>query len=101
MLLPLSTIAAFAELGAVGGCVVCPVCRGYGLPVNSMFLKLSTSREALLFPGAAPSVDARSSPLLLCFGSIEANVFANGFAGTIDGDSAEQLILEAVFELVM
>ena len=63
------------------------VCRGYGLPVKSMFLKLSTSREALLLPGAAPSADARSSPPALC-GSIDASVFANGFAGTTEGDNA-------------
>ena len=75
-------------------------CRGYGLPVRSMFLKLSTSREALLLPRVAPSADSRSSPPALC-GSIEASVFANGFAGTTDGDSAGKLTPEAVFELAM
>lgn len=60
VLLSLSTTAALAEPGA-GGCGACTACRGYGLPVRSMFLKLSTSREALLLPGAAPSADARSS----------------------------------------
>lgn len=62
VLLPLSTMAALAELGAGGCCGGCVVCRGYGLPVRSMFLKLSTSREALLLLGAAPSADALSSP---------------------------------------
>lgn len=66
VLLPLSTTAALAKLGAAGGCEACAACRGYGLPVNSMFLKLSTSSEALLFPGIAPSADARSSPPPLC-----------------------------------
>jgi hypothetical protein len=86
VLLPLSTTAALAELGAAG-CGACVVCRGYGLPVRSMFLKLSTSREALLLPGAAPSAEARSSPPAL-WGSILASVFANGFAGTAEGDRA-------------
>jgi hypothetical protein len=88
MLLPLSTIAALAELGAAGGCAAGAACRGYGLPVKSMFLKLSTSREALLLPGVAPSADARSSPLPLRRGSIEASVLEKGFAGTTDGDRA-------------
>lgn len=67
VLLPLSTTAAVAAPGAaVGGCGACPVFRGYGLPVKSMFLKLSTSREALLLPGVAPSAAARSSPLAFC-----------------------------------
>lgn len=88
VLLPLSTVAVCAELGAVSGCEGCPVCRGYGLPVSSMFLKLSTSREALLLPGVAPSAGARSSPLPLRCGSIDASVLANGFAGTTEGDRA-------------
>lgn len=62
VLLPLSTITALVALGTVG-CEVCVACRGYGLPVKSIFLKLSTSREALLLPGAAPSAAARSTPL--------------------------------------
>lgn len=79
--------------------------RGYGLPVRSMFLKLSTSREALLMlllllPGVAPSADVRSSPPALC-GSMLARVFANGLAGTTDGDKAGKLLPAAVFELAM
>lgn len=100
VLLPLSTTAVLAGLGATGACGGCVVCRGYGLPVKSMFLKLSTSREALLLPWAAPSAGARSSPPALC-GSIDASVFANGFAGTADGDSAGKLVPNAVLELAM
>lgn len=64
-----------------------------------MFLKLSTSRDALLLlwllPWAAPS---RSSPPPLV-GSMDASVFANGFAGTTDGDKAGKLVPEVAFEL--
>lgn len=74
--------------------------RGYGLPVRSMFLKLSTSSEALLLPGVAPSAAARSSPPALC-GSIDASVFANGFAGTTEGDNAGKELPDAVLELPM
>lgn len=50
VLLPLSTTAAVAGFGAVGGCGAWAADRGYGLPVKSMFLKLSTSSDALLLP---------------------------------------------------
>lgn len=73
------------------------------MPVNSMFLKLSTSSDALLLPvagAAAPSAAARSSPPARC-GSMLASVFAKGFAGTTDGLSAGKLVPDAVLELAM
>lgn len=99
LLLPLSTTAA----GAPESCGGCAVCFGYGLPVKSMFLKLSTSSDALLLPAAgaaAPSAEARSSPPARC-GSMLASVFAKGFAGTTDGLSAGKLVPDAVLELAM
>jgi hypothetical protein len=52
----------------------------------SRFLKLSTSRDALLLPGATFSVAFRSSAAPLSRGSMDANVRAKGFAGTPAGD---------------
>jgi hypothetical protein len=52
-------------------------------------LKLSTSSEALLLPGAALSALVRSSSMPLSCGSIDASVLAKGFAGTPLGNVAE------------
>jgi hypothetical protein len=67
-------------------CIGRPDGRSPGLPVSNRFLKLSTSREALLVPGAAFSAGVRPSPLSLACGSIDASVLENGFAGTPAGD---------------
>ena len=52
-------------------------------------MKLSTSKDALVFADAAFSADTFSSSLLRSCGSIEANVLENGFAGTPLGDTAD------------
>lgn len=52
----------------------------------SRFLKLSTSKDALLLPGGALSVVVRSSPLPLPDNSSEANVLENGLAGAVLGE---------------
>jgi hypothetical protein len=56
--------------------------------VRSRFLKLSTSREALLLPRVGLSGLVRSSPLLASCGSSDASVLENGFAGALPGDRA-------------
>jgi hypothetical protein len=75
------------ERGVV--CVGGPDWRGFALPVKSRFLKLSTSRDALLLPGAALSAAVRSSTAPLSCGSIDASVLAKGFAGIPAGDTAD------------
>jgi hypothetical protein len=52
----------------------------------SMFLKLSTSSDALLLPKAALSAVVRSWSASFSWGSSEARVLANGLAGTPLGD---------------
>ena len=61
VLLLLSNWMPLGMLGRGG----CPDCRGFALPVMSKFLKLSTSNDALLLPGAALSVAVRSSAMPL------------------------------------
>jgi hypothetical protein len=70
-------------------CIGCPKGRGPGLPVSSRFLKLSTSKEALLVPRAGLPAGVRPSPLSFSCGSIDANVLENGLAGTPPGDVAD------------
>jgi hypothetical protein len=70
-------------------CIGRPGGRSPGLPVSNKFLKLSTSREALLVPRAAFSAGVRPSPLSFSCGSIDASVLENGFAGTPAGDAAD------------
>ena len=74
---------------ALVGCAGGPEGRGVGLPVKSRFLKLSTSRDALLFAGEGLCVLVRSlaTPSVSCDSS-DASVFANGFGGTLSGDGA-------------
>lgn len=52
------------------------------MPVNNKFLKLSTSKAALLLFTPVLSAPVRSS-VLDCSGSSDARVRANGFAGTL------------------
>jgi hypothetical protein len=71
------------------GCIGRPDGRSPGWPVSNRFLKLSTSREALLVPRAAFSAGVRPSPLSFSCGSIDASVLEKGFAGTPAGDVAD------------
>jgi hypothetical protein len=73
---------------AVAG-VDCPDWRGADLPVMSRFLKLSTSSDARLAPGAGLCVAVRSSATVPSCGSSEASVLANGFAGMPPGDKVD------------
>jgi len=85
-------LSNWTPLGMLGRGVIfgdCPDWRGPGFPVMSRFLKLSTSRDALLLPDAALSAAVRSSPLPLSCGSIDANVFEKGFAGIPPGEIAD------------
>ena len=85
VLLLLSNCVPLAPVGCAGR----PEGRGVGLPVRSRFLKLSTSKDALLLPGGDLCALVRSSvpPSLSC-DSNDASVFANGFGGTLLGDRA-------------
>lgn len=83
VLLLLSNCGPLGILDCVASCEGAP---GGRLPVSNIFLKLSTSNEALLLPSAGRSAGVRSSPDSFCCGSIDANVRENGFAGTPLGD---------------
>jgi hypothetical protein len=65
-----------------------PEGRGVGLPVRSRFLKLSTSRDALCWPGPGLCARVRSSPGSFSCGSSDANVLEKGFAGKLLSDRA-------------
>lgn len=83
MLLLLSNCVVLNEVGGIvfeGGWAEG---RGVGLPVMSRFLKLSTSKDALLLPRAALS-DVVRSPLLPA--SSDASVLENGLAGAALGE---------------
>lgn len=73
-------------LGIFNCAVACAGGPGGRLPVSSIFLKLSTSKDALLLPNPGLSAGVRSSLGSFCCGSIDANVRENGFAGTPLGD---------------
>lgn len=86
VLLLLSKCAPLVVCDAAVVCGGCPEWRGVGLPVRRRFLKLSTSREALLLPRVVFSALVRSSPLSPPCGSNDASVLEKGFAGTLPGD---------------
>lgn len=83
VLLLLSNCGPLRILDCATACTGAPAGR---LPVSNIFLKLSTSSEALLLPSGGLSTGFRSSPDSLCCGSIDANVREKGFAGTPLGD---------------
>lgn len=86
VLLLVSNCAPATGCDALVDCCGGPDGRGVAFPVRSRFLKLSTSKEALLLPSIGLPVFVRSSSLSLSWGSNEASVLENGFAGTLPGD---------------
>jgi hypothetical protein len=88
VLLLVSNCAPATGCDVLVNCGGGPDGRGVGFPVMSRFLKLSTSRDALLLPNIGLPVFVRSSSLSRSCGSSEASVLENGFAGTLLGDRA-------------
>lgn len=86
VLLLVSNCAPASGCDTLVGCGGGPDGRGVGFPVMSRFLKLSTSKDALLLPNIGLPVFVRSSSFSLSCGSSDASVLENGFAGTLLGD---------------
>jgi hypothetical protein len=86
VLLLVSNCAPVTGCDALVGCEGGPDGRGVDFPVRSRFLKLSTSKDALLLPSIGLPVFVRSSSLSLSCDSNEASVLENGFAGTPPDD---------------